>query len=72
MLNVSDRQSGVASITASIDGQFVVFDANEKSTMVVCNLRETPVRKTGGNHLLQFTATDNRNNATPYETNIQY
>ena len=72
LLNVSDRQSGVASITASIDGQFVVFDSNEKSTMVVCNLRETPVRKTGGNHLLQFTATDNRNNATTYETNIQY
>ena len=72
MLNVSDKQSGVASITATIDGQFVVFDTREKSTLVVCDLSETPVRKTGGEHRLQFLATDHCNNTATYETNIIY
>ena len=72
MLNVSDKQSGVASITATIDGQFVVFDSREKSTLVVCDLKETPLRMTGGEHLLRFIATDHRNNTATYETNIIY
>ncbi len=72
MLNVSDKQSGVASITATIDGQFVVFDSREKSTLVVCDLQETPLRMTGGEHLLRFIATDHRNNTATYETNIIY
>ena len=72
MLNVTDQQSGVASFTATIDGRFVVFDSREKSSLVVCNLRETPVRKTGGAHRLQFTATDYCQNTATYETNIIY
>ena len=72
MLNVTDQQSGVASFTATIDGRFVVFESREKSSLVVCNLRETPVRKTGGAHRLQFTATDYCQNTATYETNIIY
>ena len=72
ILCVTDNQSGVASFTADIDGQFVVFDAQEKSPMVICDLRETPVRKTGQTRRLRFTATDNRNNSQTFETNIIY
>lgn len=71
-LSVTDRKSGVASFTADIDGQFIVFDALEKSPLVVCDLRETPLRPTGKTRHLRFTATDNRNNSQTFETNIVY
>ena len=72
MLAVSDKQSGVASYKGTIDDRFVVFDPQEKSNMVVCDLRETPIRKTGGTHRLHFTATDHCGNTQTYETTIIY
>ena len=71
-LSVSDKESGLATYTATIDETFVVFDAQEKSSMVVCDLRETPIQKTGKAHKLRFTAVDNRSNVVKYETEIIY
>ena len=71
-LSVTDKQSGLASYTATIDESFVVFDTKEKTSMVVCDLRETPVKKTGKSHKLRFTAVDNRSNVVKYETDIIY
>jgi hypothetical protein len=71
-LSVSDTQSGVATYKATIDGMFVVFNPQEKTSQVVCNLRESPVRKTGKQHQLLFTATDHRNNTQTFETSIIY
>ena len=71
-LSVSDRQSGVESYRGTIDGQFVVFNPQEKSSQVVCNLRESPIRRTGRSHQLHFTATDHRNNMQTFETSIIY
>ena len=71
-LRVSDSQSGVATYEGTIDGTFVVFNPQEKSSQVVCNLRESPIRKTGRSHQLLFTATDHRNNKQTFETNIIY
>lgn len=71
-LSVTDKESGLASFTATIDGRFVVFEAMDKSSMVVCDLRETPVEKTGKVHKLRFTAVDNRSNVVTYETDIIY
>ena len=71
-LSVNDGQSGVASYKATVDGQFVVFNSQEKSSLVVCNLRESPIRKTGRLHQLLFTATDYRNNSQTFETSIVY
>ena len=71
-LSVSDRQSGVATYKGTIDGAFVVFNPREKTSQVICNLRESPIRKTGKSHRLQFTATDHRNNVQTFETNIIY
>ena len=67
-----DAESGIASWTASIDGRFVVFDAIEKSSSFVCDLRETWLPKTGKSHQLVFSVTDNRNNTQTYETTITY
>ena len=71
-LNVSDAQSGVAAYKATIDGRFVVFNPQEKSSQVVCNLRESPIRRTGKQHQLLFTATDHCNNSQTFETSIIY
>lgn len=71
-LSVSDRQSGVATYQGTIDGLFVVFNPQEKSSQMVCRLRESPIRKTGKPHQLLFTATDHRNNTQTFETSIVY
>jgi len=71
-LSVSDAQSGVATYKATIDGQFVVFNPQEKNSQVVCNLRNSPIRKTGKQHQLLFTATDHRSNTQTFETSIIY
>ena len=71
-LSVSDRQSGVATYQGTIDGQFVVFNPQEKTSQVVCRLRESPIRKTGRQHQLLFTATDHRDNTQTFETSIIY
>ena len=72
VLRLSDAKSGVASYTATIDGRFVVFDAADKQPLVICDLSETPIRKTNRTHQLRFTAIDNRQNTRVFETNIIY
>ena len=72
VLRLSDAKSGVASYTATIDGRFVVFDAADKQPLVICDLSETPIRKTNRTHQLRFTATDHRQNTRVFETNIIY
>lgn len=72
VLRLTDAGSGIASYTATIDGRFVVFDAADKQPLVICNLSETPIRKTNRTHQLRFTAIDNRQNTKVFETNIIY
>ena len=72
VLRLSDAKSGVASNPATIDGRFVVFDAADKQPLVICDLSETPIRKTNRTHQLRFTAIDNRQNTRVFETNIIY
>lgn len=72
VFRLSDRKSGIAAFAATIDDRFVVFEQLDKSLTVVCDLSETPVRRTGRQHRLRFTATDNRQNSSTFETNINY
>ena len=72
VLRLSDAKSGVASFSATIDVQFVVFEAADKQPLVICDLAETPIRKTNRTHQLRFTATDNRQNTQNFETSIIY
>ena len=72
VLRVTDVGSGIAVWTAEVDGRFIVFDAMEKSSNYVCDLRETWLRPTGRQHHLRFTATDNRQNDFVYETDFTY
>ena len=72
IISAYDGKSGLASWTATVDGRFVVFDAIEKTSSFVCDLRETPIRRTGKPHTLKFTATDNRQNTRTLETTVVY
>lgn len=71
-VSVSDRESGLASYKAYVDGQFVLFEEVPKSAWVRCDLRQSPVRKTGQSHELKFVATDNRDNQRVYTTTFVY
>lgn len=72
VLRVTDVGSGIASWTAEVDGRFIVFDAIEKSSNYVCDLRESWLRPDGRQHRLKFVAVDNRQNDFVYETTFLY
>ena len=72
LLALSDRQSGISTFKAWVDGRFVVFDAVEKTSNVVCHLSETPIKPTGKSHHLKFMATDNRHNTREFEADFIY
>ena len=72
LLSCSDGQSGVASWSGTLDGQFLVFDAVEKSSRCVCILGESPIKPTGQSRRFAFTCTDRCNNTTSIETTIIY
>ena len=69
---VSDDRSGIRSCKGYVDGHFVLFENKDKSRVVACNLRETPLRRTGWPRHLRLTVTDNRGNAASYDAEIVY
>ena len=71
-LSCSDKESGLDSWTATIDGRFVVFESVEKSSTFSCDLRETWLPRSGKTHQLLFTATDNRHNSRTYQASFVY
>lgn len=71
-IGLSDTGSGVKSFRGYVDDGFVLFESVPKSPWVVCDLRETTVRKTGGQHRLKFVATDNRDNTAVFERTVVY
>ena len=71
-MSITDGASGIRTYRGYIDGRFVLFEEVAKSSVVRCNLRQTPIRPTGKMHHLKFVAIDNRNNQQTYETQIKY
>jgi hypothetical protein len=71
-MSITDGASGIRTYRGYIDGRFVLFEEVAKSSVVRCNLRQTPVRRTGKMRRLKFVAIDNRNNQQTYETQIKY
>ena len=72
MMNIHDELSGIKSCKAYVDGNFVLLETHEKTTLWSCNLEQTPVRQTGGRHMLKVVATDNCNNQSTYQTQLIY
>lgn len=71
-LALSDDKSGIKSFQGYIDNRFVIFDRNDRSNIVVCHLKDTPVKREGRMRHLRFVATDNRDNTSAFECDIRY
>jgi len=71
-IGVVDGESGVASCKTYIDGRFVPMYDVPKSQWLRCDLRQSPIAKTNGNHEFKVIATDRRNNQRVYTTTIKY
>lgn len=69
---LTDDRSGVKSYRGYIDGRFVLFKGNEKSAMVICRLKDTPIEKTGKRRHLKLVVIDNCENKASFETALMY
>lgn len=67
-----DRKSGLQSVKGYVDGCFVLFEHQDKSNIYVCQLAESPIKKTGKAHELKLVATDNRNNRKVITHTFEY
>jgi hypothetical protein len=71
-LELKDLQSGVKSYKGYVDGQFVLFQPQPKSSLITCRLSDTPLRRNGQQRRLRVVVDDNCNNRQTYETTIKY
>ena len=71
-LNITDNESGTAGWTATLDGQFVLFEQQKNPSILTCDLRTTPVKKQNRKRLLCVKVWDNCGNQQKYSTSINY
>lgn len=69
---LADDRSGIKSCKGYVDGAFVLFEHVDKSRVVKCDLRDTPIKKTGAKRNLLFLVTDNRDNIRRFDAEIIY
>ena len=67
-----DAKSGLDTFECYVDGRFVLFELVDKSNMYICDLAETPVKRTGGTHKLVLTAIDKCHNKKIFTTQFKY
>ncbi len=71
-LKATDKGSGIKAFRGTIDGNFVLFEKEDRKPRYFCRLDETPLKPTGRTRHLRFEVTDNRDNCTVFETEIVY
>lgn len=71
-LGLEDDKSGVREYHGTIDGETVIFEEVPKSRWIACDLRDTPVKRTGKRRHLRLVATDNRDNTATFNEYIIY
>jgi hypothetical protein len=69
VFSIVDRLSGISSWTATIDGEFVLFEYDAKSDRLFCPLHARPVRP--GKRRLKLTVRDACGNESVYESMIR-
>jgi len=67
-----DNGSGIASFEGTVDGRFVLFERQDRSNLLVCRLKDSPVERTGGLHRLTFTAADKCRNTKTFTVEFKY
>ncbi len=68
----SDGKSGLNSYYGYVDDVFVLFEPQEKTNVLVCNLKYAPIKKTGAVRNFKFIAIDNRNNKKVFTSQFKY
>lgn len=71
-VKLSDNMSGVASFKGTVDGQFVLFEHDVKSTTYTYYFDDSRLQKTGKKRQFRFTATDDCGNTADYEYSFVY
>lgn len=69
---LADDKSGIGKFYARIDGHVVVFEKVDRSQLIKCDLRDTPLKRTGKPRHLRLTVFDNCNNSETFEEEIIY
>jgi murein DD-endopeptidase MepM/ murein hydrolase activator NlpD len=71
-IGIVDEGCGIAKYEGFIDNRFVLFENVPKSPWVKCVLSQTPIKRTGKEHILKFVVKDFRNNTRTYVAPFKY
>ncbi len=71
-IRLTDDLSGVASFRGTIDGKFVLFEHDVKSTVYTYTFDDTRLTKNGTTHKFSFVAKDGCGNTANYEFEFVY
>lgn len=71
-VQASDSGSGLKYIKGFVDGKFVLLEYKEKNNIYVCKLKNAPVLRTGGMHMLKIIAADKLDNQRIIMENFKY
>ena len=70
-IKVTDELSGIKSYEPSIDGNWALFEYDQKNDMLVYKFDETRIKK-GSNHNLTLKVTDNKDNSSYFKCNFTW
>ena len=70
-IKVTDDLSGIKSYVPSIDGNWALFEYDQKNDMLIYKFDETRIKK-GTKHNLSLKVTDNKDNVSTYNCNFTW
>ncbi len=70
-IRITDELSGIKSYEPSIDGNWALFEYDQKNDMLIYKFDETRITK-GSNHNLSLKVTDNKDNSSFYKCNFTW
>jgi hypothetical protein len=70
-IRITDDLSGIKSYEPSIDGNWALFEYDQKNDLLIYNFDETRIKK-GTNHNLILKVTDNKENTSIFKCNFRW
>lgn len=71
-LGITDSGSGIKYFRGYVDGDFVLFEGVHNSSLVLCNLKNTPVRRKNRKRILKVVVADYTDNKYTFTAQIKY
>lgn len=72
VIDVLDTLSGVFNVEGFIDGQYVLFVPQPRTSQWYCMLNQSPIRKCNSQRILKIEAIDRRKNSSSFYSTIKY